>query len=49
MKKMMPGGNVAKEFDKNDLIFFKDIGGNKEAKESLMEIVDCIQNPKRYK
>lgn len=49
MKKMMPGGNVAKEFDKNDLIIFKDIGGNKEAKDSLMEIVDCIQNPRKYK
>jgi cell division protease FtsH len=27
---------------------FEDIGGNERAKEGLMEIIHCIQNPEEY-
>ena len=45
MKKILPGGNVTKTYDQQNMILFWDIGGNTKAKESLIEIVDCIKNP----
>jgi len=45
MKKMLPGGNAVKTYDRSNNILFKDIGGNKQAKDSLVEIVDCLKNP----
>ncbi|MBD79861.1 MAG: peptidase M41 [Crocinitomicaceae bacterium] len=52
-----PGGQIfnigkskAKLFDENDSvkITFDDVAGQEEAKEEVKEIVDFLQNPKRY-
>ena len=29
-------------------ISFKDVGGNEEAKDAMLEMVDCIKNPEKY-
>ncbi|MDP3989363.1 MAG: ATP-dependent zinc metalloprotease FtsH [bacterium] len=34
--------------DKSQRIKFKDVAGNKEAKEELLEIVDFLRNPKKF-
>lgn len=55
LSKQMGGGpmsfgkNKAKVHVKNDLgITFKNVAGQDEAKESLLEIVDFLENPKKY-
>lgn len=45
---MLPGGNAVKTYDRNNNILFKDVGGNKQAKDSMIEIVDCLKNPSKY-
>jgi len=44
------GKSKAKLFDENDSvkITFDDVAGQEEAKEEVQEIVDFLQNPKRY-
>lgn len=52
MKKNMGfGRSTAKEYnvENNTGITFNDVAGQEEAKESLMEIVDFLHNPKKYK
>lgn len=34
--------------DKNNRVTFRDVAGNKEAKEELVEIVDFLRNPKKF-
>ena len=34
--------------DKSQKVTFKDVAGNKEAKEELLEIVDFLRNPKKF-
>lgn len=48
---MSVGKSTAKEYDidKSTGILFKDVAGADEAKESLIEIVDFLHNPKKYK
>ena len=43
-------GNQAKTYntDKHNIVKFADVAGEDEAKESLMEIVDILHNPKKY-
>ncbi|HHT21039.1 MAG TPA: ATP-dependent zinc metalloprotease FtsH [Tissierellia bacterium] len=60
VKKMAQGGGMggmfsvgkskAKEyhFEKNTGVSFEDVAGQDEAKESLMEMVDILKNPKKY-
>ncbi|WP_186428900.1 ATP-dependent zinc metalloprotease FtsH [Clostridium sp. BSD9I1] len=43
------GKNTAKIYAENETgVTFKDVAGQEEAKESLVEIVDFLHNPKRY-
>ena len=48
---MFGNKSKAKEYnmEKNSGVRFSDVAGQDEAKESLMEIVDFLHNPKRYK
>jgi len=44
------GKSRAKLFDKNkEKVLFKDVAGAEEEKEELMEVVDFLKNPKKYK
>lgn len=50
MGKTVNAGNSIKKYttDSKEQIKFADIAGEEEAKESLMEIVDILHNPKKY-
>ena len=46
---MMPKQSSAgTTYNQEHRITFDDVGGNDEAKEALMEMVDCIHNPEKY-
>ncbi|WP_230977050.1 ATP-dependent zinc metalloprotease FtsH [Proteiniclasticum sediminis] len=42
------GKNTAKLYESDTGVTFKDVAGQEEAKESLIEIVDFLHNPKKY-
>lgn len=42
------GKNTAKLYESDTGVTFRDVAGQEEAKESLVEIVDFLHNPKKY-
>jgi len=49
-KSMTFGKSRAKLFDKdNEKVMFTDVAGAVEEKQELMEVVDFLKNPKKYK